>query len=240
MIMTENLKRSLCLLTPKEREMKRHKLILSLAVCCGLALWPSSAHSQSAPTSSAPLPAGGIYPLTESSFAEALRDNSVDSKAYLPFYVRLTTLPMRDALIEHERSKQSNPWNVSMETPYSHVAFAAMEARRKYLPAPALSLEGIDNAHVILHVGAVSNWSLAANVEHVVIKRGQDVIQPTSKDVTPHEYHNAMNASRIVNEGAFAFPIDVFTPTATITIVIIGETHNIEIMLTPEMLKKLR
>lgn len=87
---------------------------------------------------------------------------------------------------------------------------------------------------------AALNLANATSVENVIIKRGDDVILPSAKRLMPHRYRNAFNASATATDGRFTFPMRSFAADQAITIVIIGTGRNLEIELTPNLLRGLR
>lgn len=200
--------------------------LLALAICLAI---------QSATTTA------GVRPLDEAGLTEATQLQNFEPETYSLLYVRLTNLPKEQALQEFEQKDQRNPWQVLVETPFSKAASAAAEAKRKYQPLAPMSLADIHNAEILIYVSASGSWLTAASVENVVIKRGNRVIQPTAKTLAPHEYRNAMNASKTVTEGVFHFTIDTLSVDGTgATVVIIGESRNVEIALTDQMLRQIR
>jgi hypothetical protein len=132
------------------------------------------------------------------------------------------------------------PFSVTISTPWTRAAIAALEAKRKYEPAPSLSIDALNRLGLSINVSPGSSLTTADAIENVVIKRGEIIIRPIDRSVKPHTIQNAMGAKRELSSGSFTFEMDALQPTTDLTIVLIGKRGNYEITLIPAELSYLR
>lgn len=132
------------------------------------------------------------------------------------------------------------PFNVTILTPWARAAMTALEAKRKYEPAPQLSADALNRLGLSIEVFPGSSMTTADAIENVVIKRGENIIRPIERKVEPRTIQNALGAKRELSMGTFRFEMDALAPTADVTIVLIGSRGNYEITLTPAELSHLR
>ena len=132
------------------------------------------------------------------------------------------------------------PYALAITTPFSRGVALLREAKRKYLPIPNLSSDTLNAEGVVIVVSPSANFLKAESIERVVLKRGADIVMPSSAAIVPATISNAAGASRTVNGGAFSFPIDAFAPTEHVSVVLIGPARNQEWTLNRRELEALR
>jgi hypothetical protein len=166
-----------------------------------------------------------IRPLTNETLAEAMRAD--------------TRLPLNGLLIGHDpegqfanfqvtqRMLDEAPFTILIETPYFRAHYLASEARRRFAPLPALSIEELNAEGVTIRVIPGRNFLAAGTIESVVIKRGDRVVHAIKQSVTPLEIFNNAGATRTLAQGLFQFPLEALTEDAgPYVLVCIGKTGN--------------
>jgi len=170
---------------------------------------------------------GQIRPLDDARLNEAISEKTSPP----PNDLRIARLQNGRGLpdLETIQRMQRWPFTITIETPYYRANTIAGEARRKFLPAPAISITELNAQQVIVHVTSGPNFLESDTVEGLVIKRGDTVVRPTRELVRPTTIRNAMGASRASADGFFEFPIEAFSPEAgPYTVVVIGKGGNFE------------
>jgi len=123
------------------------------------------------------------------------------------------------------------PFNVTILTPWVRAALAGLEAKRKFEPVPALSVDALNRLGLSIEVSPGSPLTTADAIENVVIKRGETVIRPLSRTVQPDTIQNALGVKRELSTGSFKFAMEALRPTGDLTIVLVGRRQNYEITL---------
>jgi hypothetical protein len=73
-----------------------------------------------------------------------------------------------------------------------------------------------------------------------VVRRANQIIQPTTATLAPITVENASGARKELSRGFFAFPMDAFSPAADITVVFNGSSGELSCRLTGSTLATLR
>jgi hypothetical protein len=69
-----------------------------------------------------------------------------------------------------------------------------------------------------------ASFEQADSIQRVVIRRGDQIIQPTTTTLAPITIQDAAGDKKQLSRGFFAFLLDAFSPTSDITIVLIGRS----------------
>jgi len=125
-------------------------------------------------------------------------------------------------------------------SPYSEASMLSATAKRRFELRPTPSLEDLNRRQIVVEVTPSADFTKAAAIENVVIRRGSAILRPINADVRPVEIRNALGARRMVSEGSFTFPFAAFDPSAPITVVLIGEAGNFEWTVTREELARMK
>jgi hypothetical protein len=93
---------------------------------------------------------------------------------------------------------------------------------------------------VIVNPG--QSFLTADAIENVVLKRGDRIIRPLARTVTPTTVQNAMGPSKTLAEGRFTFDMAEFSSSTvgTLTIVLIGKHGNFEWEMYSNELERLK
>lgn len=139
-----------------------------------------------------------------------------------------------------ERPWQAFPFIIDFESPYLRAFRLATEARRRFQPLPPLELEWL-NAGGLQLIVSPRSIDVFEEIEDLVLKRGNEIIRPTSAAVLPHVMQSGDGRRRESQRGTFVFPIDTFAPDrGAITIVCVAKTNNFEWVLTPEAMAQMK
>jgi hypothetical protein len=108
-------------------------------------------------------------------------------------------------------------------TPYSRIASSIFNAveRHQRLRTMEPGLANRLGAGVYVSPRAAS-FDQADSIQRVVIRRGDQIIQPTTTTLAPIAIENAAGDRKQLSRGFFAFPLDAFSPASDITVVLIG------------------
>jgi hypothetical protein len=145
---------------------------------------------------------------------------------------------------------------VSIITPYCGIAVRAFDAKRKYENFVADKVEVPPEEQQFIIVRATPSTTVKdplgiprrslslASVSKVVLKRGNEIIQPVKSEFEDVTFSNAYGKTEVFKGGSFSFPLNAFgSGKEAVTIVIIpdtGETgHEATKMLTPEDLRRI-
>jgi hypothetical protein len=212
------------------------------SVTLALLLMSSSAPAQQL-KSTLDLAPPGMQPLTAESLQSALVEGETNGARRNDSMGRLmekmaargdvtstADLP-RAALLMTEPAFSFVLWS-----PYSEATLLSATAKRRFEGRPTPSTNDLNRQQIVVTVRPSANFTTAAAIENVVIKRGSAVLRPIKADVTPIEIVNGLGVRRTVSEGHFTFPFLAFDPAAPITVVLIGEGRNFEWVITREEL----
>lgn len=148
-------------------------------------------------------------------------------------------------------------YTLSVHTPFCGVALRAFEAKRKYekLAPEAIGIPAADQQLIVLHVqpttylgGGFAIGGTKAHhfsgVEKVVLKRGNDIIQPTKSESEDVTFSNAYGKTETYKGGRFSFPASALGSGSEIVKVIIvtdsGQQGDEAVLeLTPAELRRL-
>jgi hypothetical protein len=146
---------------------------------------------------------------------------------------------------------------VSIVTPYCGVAIRAFDAKRKYedFAADKVNVPPEDQQFVVVRATASSYLGIAfaiagtsaryfSSVAKVVLKRGNEIIQPVKSEPEDVTFSNAYGKTEIYKGGSFSFPLSAFgSGREAVIIIIIPETDRTgdeaRKMLTPEDLRRI-
>jgi hypothetical protein len=125
-------------------------------------------------------------------------------------------------------------------SPYSAATLLSAEAKRRFEPRQTPSFDDLNRQQIVVAVVPSSNFLKAGSIENVVIKRGSTVLRPIKSEVVPVEIRNGLGARRTVSKGDFTFPFSAFDPSASTTVVLIGDAGNFEWTITREELARMK
>ena len=151
----------------------------------------------------------GIKPLTEETEEEAIACGQSGADC-----------AVRPYLLCPSEIERYSAW---IATPYSRIASSVFNAVEKH-QRPRSMEPGLANR---LGTGVYvsppgGSFEQADSIQRVVIRRGEQIIQPTTTTIAPITIENAAGDKKQLARGFFAFPLDAFSPTSDITVVLIG------------------
>jgi hypothetical protein len=132
------------------------------------------------------------------------------------------------------------PYRISVNSPYARVVLAAMEAKRRFQPTPALDVDQLNNDKVTVVVTPGKSFPPEDVITDVVIHREGQTVRPLKRDIKSTVVQNRMGASAPIAESMFVFDFPTFKPTAPITLVLIGKNANYEWDVTVDELALLK
>lgn len=189
----------------------------------------------------------GIRPLTDADLKEAIAFGESDGAAVKVSDMTSTVvlfLMVHDmkgpARTDRMQAMIDAPYQISIFSPFTRAAMEAAEAKRKFLPTPALKLEELNLDAVQVRVGPGSNFTSFGTIENVVVKRGDEVTRPVKADVHSTTIQNRMGATATAAEGVFTFDFSAFEPSKPVKLVLIGKDGNYEWPLEAAELARLR
>jgi hypothetical protein len=119
----------------------------------------------------------------------------------------------------------NGPFTAYIATPYSRVASAINDALKAGKPARSPGASEANYWGFGVYVFPANSRRLADSIEKVMIRRGSEVIEPLTATTAPAVYRGAHPP---LTKGFFAFPMDAFTPSASITFILMGTSGTIE------------
>ncbi len=200
------------------RALRGSALTASLCVCVTAGTGAASATDA---------PAGGIARLTAASRQEAVEcGNQGASCALAPYDVC---------------PQEASRYAVRLITPFSRVASAALEAREKGQPLGRMGPGAVNQWGVALYVAPAQRSSAAQAIRRVEIRRDDGtVIQPKWTTLAPITTVIGDGTAMPLSRGFFLFPIETFTPSASLTIVLVGEGGETSCRVDQDHLLRLR
>lgn len=137
--------------------------------------------------------------------------------------------------------REAGRYSVRLITPFSRVASAALEAKRNWQPLGRMGPGAVNQWGVALYVAPAQRSSAAAAIARVEIRRDDgNVIHPKWTTGGPITTLIADGTTRQLSRAFFVFPIETFTPTAGLTIVLVGESGETACRLDQQQLSALR
>jgi hypothetical protein len=129
-------------------------------------------------------------------------------------------------------------YSIRILSPYLRVATDASEAKRKFSTL-TLTMEKANEGLVTVLVVPDGTRSPSI-IEDAAIRRGDRVIRPVRKIISPTTLQNGFGATFRSSEAVFTFPIDGFQPTESIELAVIAAEATATTKLTPEKLATLK
>lgn len=198
----------------------------------------------------------GIQPLTSLTLAEAVRfgsekptDQILELGSLVAAYKRaygassaLSSADIERLLAGQEfiKSGARVPFSVLLDTPFIRAATKVAEAKRKYESLPDLRADDLNLGKITIQVFPSASLNAGDTIENAVIRRGLVILRPEKTTVAPVSISNLMGAKRDTALGAFVFEFSALAPDGPVTLVLIGKSQNVELELSPEILKQLR
>lgn len=147
-------------------------------------------------------------------------------------------------------------FSVSIITPYCGIAVRAFDAKRKYeeFATDEVEVPPAEQQFIVVHatpsttvkgpLGESRRALSMASVSKVVLKRGNEVIQPQKSEFEDVTFSNAYGKTEVYKGGSFSFPLSALdSGKEAVTIVIILETgqtgQEATKVLTPDDLRKI-
>lgn len=195
-------------------------IALAVSICAGGAAGVA-AQSEAVPS------AGGIARLTAATRQEAVECGNAGAPC---------------ALTPYDVCPQEAPrYSVRLVTPFSRVASAALEAKNNAQPLGRMGPGAVNQWGVALTVAPTPRSAEAEAIRRVEIRRDDgNVIQPKWTTLGPITTMVGDGATRQLSRGFFLFPIETFTPSASLTIVLVGESGETTCRVDQQQLALLR
>jgi hypothetical protein len=188
-------------------------------------------------------PGAGIQELTRESFAEAVKRASTDDLSSYDLFLPSGVASGRATLYLAELfmfTHSKVPFSAAIVTPYAAVMARAQEAQRRFRELPDTAMDEANKQGVVIFVSAGPRMSAADKIEDVVIEREGKIIRSQAISLKDVELHNLMGATKESAIGAFSFPVEVFSGTTPLTVILVGSRANMEWTLTPQRLAILK
>jgi hypothetical protein len=173
-----------------------------------------------------PASSGGIKFLTEETHAEAVACGRSGADCAVE--------PYRLCPVENEH------YSAWIASPFSRVASNVYEAIRRRQRVRPMEEIGANGWGVGIYVSPAENYDKAESIERLAIRRGGRTIEPLTSTLAPVPLRDATGATKQVSKGFFAFPMEVFSPAADITIVFVGPFGEATCTLDRRKLSSLR
>jgi hypothetical protein len=173
-----------------------------------------------------PASSGGIKFLTEETHAEAVACGRAGADCAVE--------PYRLCPVENEH------YSAWIASPFSRVASNVYEAIRRRQRVRPMEEIGANGWGVGIYVSPAENYDKAESIERLAIRRGGRTIEPLTSTLAPVPLRDATGATKQVSKGFFAFPMEVFSPAADITIVFVGPFGEATCTLDRRKLSSLR
>jgi len=117
---------------------------------------------------------------------------------------------------------ENEHYSAWIASPFSRVASSVYEAVRRRQRVRPMEENGANGWGVGIYVSPAQNYEKAESIQRLAIRRAGQTIEPTTSTFAPVNVQGLAGATKQVSKGFFAFPIDVFSPAADITIVFVG------------------
>jgi hypothetical protein len=91
-----------------------------------------------------------------------------------------------------------------------------------------------------IYVSPAQSYEKAESIQRIAIRRAGRTIEPTTSTFAPITLKGPAGVTKQVSKGFFAFPMDVFSPAADITIVFEGPFGEATCSLDRRRLSSLR
>jgi len=173
-----------------------------------------------------PASQGGIKLLTEETHAEAVACGRAGAGCAVDPYLLCP--------VENEH------YSAWIASPFSRVASSVYEALRRRQRVRPMEEIGANGWGVGIYVSPAQNYDKAASIERLSIRREGRTIEPLTSTFAPVPLRDASGATKQVAKGFFAFPMEIFSPAADITIVFVGPFGEATCTLDRRKLSSLR
>jgi hypothetical protein len=117
---------------------------------------------------------------------------------------------------------ENEHYSAWIASPFSRVASSVYEAVRRRQRVRPMEENGANGWGVGIYVSPVQNYEKAESIQRLAIRRAGQTVEPTTSTFAPVNVQGPAGTTKQVSKGFFAFPMDVFSPAADITIVFVG------------------
>jgi hypothetical protein len=169
---------------------------------------------------------GGIKFLTERTHAEAVACGRAGADCAVEPYLLCP--------VENER------YSAWIASPFSRVASSVYDAIRRRQRVRPMEELGANGWGVGIYVSPAQNYEKAESIKRLAIRRAGKTIEPLTSTLAPVTLRDATGATKQVSKGFFAFPMEIFSPAADITIVFVGPFGEATCTLDRRKLSSLR
>jgi hypothetical protein len=127
-----------------------------------------------------------------------------------------------------------------LATPFSRVASYVYEMMQRGERIRPMTPGAANGWGVGIYVSPQQDYNNADAIQSVFIRREGQIFEPLTATIAPVPLIGPGGAEKRLSKGFFAFPMEVFAPTAAITIVLVGSTHTTSCPLDERGLATLR
>jgi len=117
---------------------------------------------------------------------------------------------------------ENEHYSAWIASPFSRVASSVYEAIRRRQRVRPMEEIGANGWGAGIYVSPAQSYEKAESIQRVMIRREGRTIEPTTSTFAPVTLQGPAGVTKQVSKGFFAFPMDVFSPAADITIVFEG------------------
>jgi hypothetical protein len=134
--------------------------------------------------------------------------------------------------------RDNGQYSAYVATPFSRVASSVYETSRSGPKERPMSLGEANGWGIGIYVLPGNNPRFADSIQKVLIRKGNEVIDPITVTTAPAIYRGP--ASPPIMKGYFSFAADAFTGAPSITVVFTGLSGNVECSLDRTRLESMR
>ena len=135
---------------------------------------------------------------------------------------------------------ENEHYSAWIASPFSRVASSVYEAVRRRQRVRPMEEIGANGWGAGIYVSPARSYDKAESVQRIAIRRAGQTIEPLTSTFAPVILEGPAGVTKQVSKGFFAFPMDVFSPSADITIVFVGPFGEATCALDRRKLSSLR
>lgn len=144
------------------------------------------------------------------------------------------------AIVPYQLCPNEGRYTAVLLTPFSRVAFAAVEAEKGGRPLGRMGPASVNRWGVSIHVSPAPHRGNPEPIERVELRREGQVFQPVKTTVGPVTVTSPEGTAVTSTRGAFSFPAAVFESSAALELVLIGPSGESRCTVERPQLRTLR
>jgi len=132
---------------------------------------------------------------------------------------------------------QGGRFSSYIATPFSRVAASVFDALKAGLPVRPMGQNEANGWGLGIYVMPGPNQRLADSIQKVLIRRGEELIEPLTTTIAPAVYRGG---NPPLLKGFFTFPMNALAPSSSVTVVLIGASGTTNCSFDQRQLETLR